>query len=133
MVAFGLSTLTLFSDIRNTFWTPHLHAQYAALEAIRSVWEEHSKSRLRLPDLPIYIQDPQHPELGEVIAGAEPHKLTVINCSFGHQMGWIKVDNSTLVMDFMSGFPTFEVFLEIARPVAFFSGTAFEAICRLHK
>jgi hypothetical protein len=31
-------------------------------------------------------------------------------------------------MDFMSGFPTFELSLEIARPVAFFIGTAFEAI-----
>lgn len=100
--------------------------QHAALEAIRSVWEEHSKSRLNLPELPIYIQDPQYSELDELIAGAEPHNLKVVNCSFGHQMGWVKVDNSTLVVDFVSGFPTFELSLEIARPVAFFSGSPFE-------
>jgi hypothetical protein len=125
ILALGMGTLTPTNprQLANRW-----QSQHAALEAIRSVWEEHSKSRLNLPELPIYIQDPQYSELDELIAGAGPHNLKVVNCSFGHQMGWAKVDNSTLVMDFASLFPTFELSLEIARPVAFFSGRPFEAI-----
>jgi hypothetical protein len=125
ILVLGMGTLTPISpgSLANKW-----QGQHAALEAIRSVWEEHSKSRLNLPELPIYIQDPQYSELDELIAGAEPHNLKVVNCSFGHQMGWVKVDNSTLVMEFVSGFPTFELSLEVARPVAFFSACLFEAI-----
>lgn len=75
IVAFGLSTLTLFSDIRNTFWTPHLHVQHAALEAIRSVWEEHRPSETA--ELRIFIQDPQYCELDMKVA--EIHKMEVVN------------------------------------------------------
>jgi hypothetical protein len=64
--AFGFSTLTPFSDIRNTFWTPHLPAQHAGLEEIRSVWEEHRLSKTT--KLGIFIQDPQYCELDKQVA-----------------------------------------------------------------
>jgi hypothetical protein len=83
IVVFGLSTLIPFSDVRNTFWTPRLHAQHAALEAIRSVWEEHRPSETT--EMRIFLQDLQYCELDKQVV--EIHKMEFVNCSFGHQMG----------------------------------------------
>jgi hypothetical protein len=123
IVAFGRSTLTPFYDIRNTLRTPLLHAQHAALEAIRSVWEEHRPSETT--ELQIFLRDPQYCELDKHVA--EIHSMEVVNCSFGHQMGWLQVDESTLVVNLRACFPIERVSFEITRPASFLCGDPYKS------
>lgn len=88
--------------------------QHAALLSIRDIWEEFNSNRNG--EFQIYLQDPFYSAEDEKVA--KNHGMTVVKGAFSHQMGWIKIDESTLVVDFAT--PT-ELFLarlvfEISRP-----------------
>jgi hypothetical protein len=91
-----------------------MQTQHAALLAIREVWKETNQG-----DLPIYLQDPQYLAMDQEVAAK--YGMQILNGDFGHQMGWAKIDDSTLVVDLTTVFPIYELIFEIARPAALFT------------
>jgi hypothetical protein len=53
--------------------------------------------------------------------------MEVVNCSFGHQMGWLQVNESTLVVDIQACFPIQRLYFEITRLAAFLCGRPYKA------
>ena len=91
-----------------------MQTQHAALLAIREVWKETNQG-----DFPIYLQDPQYLAVDQEVAAK--YGMQILNGDFGHQMGWAKIDDSTLVVDLATAFPIYEIIFEIARPAAIFT------------
>jgi hypothetical protein len=113
IVAFGGFTICAPSG-PETAMAIRLQTQHAALLVIGDVWKEINNARI-----PIYIQDPQYSELDERVAAH--YGMQVVNGDVGHQMGWLKIDESTLVIDLRTCFPLIQLVFEITRPAAIFS------------
>ena len=91
-----------------------MQTQHAALLAIREVWKETNQG-----DFPIYLQDPQYLAMDQDVAAK--CGMQILNGDFSHQMGWAKIDDSTLVVDLSTVFPIYELIFEIGRPAALFT------------
>jgi hypothetical protein len=113
IVAFGAMGLAV-GDQDQLTW--RMHAQHAALEAMRDIWKKGNPSGGQFE---IYLQDPQYQKIDSVVA--EQHNMTIVNCRPGHQLGWLQIDEFTLVVDWAACFPVIELALEIARPAALFT------------
>jgi hypothetical protein len=83
---------------------------------LRDIWK---KTNPNAGQLKIYLQDPQYSKIDDVVA--KQNDMTIVNCRPGHQLGWLQVDDFTLVVDWVACFPVIELALEIARPAGIFS------------
>jgi hypothetical protein len=68
---------------------------------------------------PIILQDPEYTDEDQKAANAEG--MTIVNANFGYEEGWLKLDESTLVVDHITDFPILDLIFEITRPAAIFS------------
>jgi hypothetical protein len=85
--------------------------RHAALLAIRDTWKEEHKGAGGSFD--IYLSDPSYWDIDEVVAAK--FGMTVVNGDIGHQMGYLLIDECTLVVDLESPSIVPLVF-EITRP-----------------
>ncbi|KAM3148786.1 hypothetical protein ABEW05_010981 [Botrytis cinerea] len=102
--------------------------QHASMLTIRRVWERCNPGKR----LPIYLQDPLYNN--HCVEVAYDHNMRILDGDFGHQMGWLKIDQSTLVMSFSCTFPLARLVSEIARPAAlYFTGAIVEDFTKFEK
>ncbi|KAF7919197.1 uncharacterized protein EAE98_009517 [Botrytis deweyae] len=102
--------------------------QHASMLTIRRVWERYHPGKR----LSIYLQDPAYNE--RCVEVADKYNMQIVDGDFGHQMGWLKIDKSTLVMGFSCAFPDAQLVSEIARPAAlYFTGAVVEDFTKLKK
>ncbi|TGO74235.1 hypothetical protein BELL_0298g00170 [Botrytis elliptica] len=102
--------------------------QHASMLTIRRVWERYHPGKR----LSIYLQDPAYNK--HCVEVADKYKMRILDGDFGHQMGWLKIDKSTLVMGFSCDFPVIQLVSEIARPAAlYFTGAVVEDFTKLEK
>ncbi|KAG4435112.1 hypothetical protein IFR05_009421 [Cadophora sp. M221] len=99
-------------------WT----TQHASLIVIREIWEECNK-RAKKP-LQIYLQDPQYWE--QDVEVAKHFGMTVVNAGMCHHMGWVHIDESTLVCESSVTMAFPELLMEIARPIAILASGPWE-------
>jgi hypothetical protein len=108
IVAYGLSYLSSPGAVGTTA-TIKVQTQHAALLAIRDVWKEKHEGSFE-----IYLQDPQYWKIDEEVAAQ--FGMTVVNGDIGHQMGYLLIDQFTLVVDLVSVFFLAPLIFEITRP-----------------
>jgi hypothetical protein len=89
--------------------TIRVQTQHAALLAIRDAWMEKHEGSFE-----IYLQDPQYLKIDEEVAAQ--FGMTVVNGDIGHQMGYLLIDQFTLVVDLISMFFVAPLIFEITRP-----------------
>ncbi len=88
--------------------------QHAALVVIR---EMIAKENGGGQSVPIYLQDPQYNK--QDVEVAQHFNMEILNCDIGHQMGWLAITDSSLIVDLTTmGFPIKELIFEISRPAA---------------
>ena len=92
--------------------TIHGQTQHAALLAIRDTWKEEHKGAKDSFD--IYLCDPDNWEVD--VKAAAHFDMTVVNGDIGHQMGYVLVDEFTLVVDFVACLTVVPLVFEITRP-----------------
>jgi hypothetical protein len=78
---------------------------------MRDIWKEKNPNGGQLE---IYLQDPQYSKIDDIVAAQ--HNMTVVDCRPGNQEGWLRIDDFTLIVDWVACFPVVELALEIARP-----------------
>lgn len=83
--------------------------QHAALLAIRDAGKEEHKD-----SCDIYLQDPQYLKIDEKVCAQ--FGMTVVNGDIGHQMGYLLIDEDTLVVDWMCSGSVVPLIFEITRP-----------------
>ncbi|TGO25029.1 hypothetical protein BPAE_0089g00340 [Botrytis paeoniae] len=116
IVAFGTGPIAVI-DAGNASFRVRNQVQHASMLTIRRVWERYNPGKR----LSIYLQDPAYNK--NYVEVAYEHNMRILDGDFGHQMGWLKIDKSTLVMSFACTFPVQRLVSEIARPAAlYFTG-----------
>ncbi|TGO88469.1 hypothetical protein BPOR_0160g00060 [Botrytis porri] len=113
IVAFGTGPIAVI-DAGSASFRVRNQVQHASLLTIRRVWERYNPGKR----LSIYLQDPAYNEYCVNIA--QEYNMRIVDGDFGHQMGWLKIDKSTLVMSFACAFPVERLLSEIARPAALY-------------
>ncbi|KAF7944060.1 hypothetical protein EAE96_010470 [Botrytis aclada] len=113
IVAFGTGPIAVVDAGPATFRVRN-QVQHASMLTIRRVWERFNPGKR----LSIYLQDPAYNK--HCVTVANEHSMRILDGDFGHQMGWLKIDESTLVMSFNLPFPLSELVSEIARPAALY-------------
>ncbi|PMD11942.1 hypothetical protein NA56DRAFT_541435, partial [Hyaloscypha hepaticicola] len=86
--------------------------QHAFLLAIRDTWKEEHKDAKGSFD--IYLSDPLAMEIDEEVTAK--FDMTVVNGDIGHQMGFLLIDEFTLVVDLVSCLSMIPLVFEITRP-----------------
>ncbi|EHL03189.1 hypothetical protein M7I_0699 [Glarea lozoyensis 74030] len=100
IVAFGLGEFELparknaDSDAQNTL------IQHAAVVAIRDALE----AQLGL-QIPVFLQDPVYVQAEVELA--KQHRMTIVRYGPGHQVGWNKINENSLVIHFGIPYPVF--------------------------
>ncbi|KAF5871481.1 uncharacterized protein Bfra_007999 [Botrytis fragariae] len=113
IVAFGTGPIAVV-DGGNASFRVRNQVQHASMLTIRRVWEHYNPGKR----LSIYLQDPAYNE--HCVEVAYEYNMRILDGDFGHQMGWLKIDKSTLVMSFACTFPVQRLVSEIARPAALY-------------
>ncbi|KAK0113898.1 hypothetical protein ONS96_014748 [Cadophora gregata f. sp. sojae] len=117
VVAFGIGPLTTSID-PETAGCRRLFYQTASLIVFREVWKEcHENSNET--DFKIFLQDPLYWQ--QDVDAAQHYNMEVVNGLHGHQMGWLKIDQKTLVCDFGTTLRMCDFLMEFARPIAIFT------------
>lgn len=111
LVAYGLGGLSSPTPPGHPV-TINSQKQHAALLAIRDTWKEEHKDAKGSFD--IYLADPDYWEVDE--KAAAHFGMTVVNGDIGHQMGYLLIDESTLVVDLIGGMTVLPLVFEITRP-----------------
>ena len=88
--------------------------QHAALLLIRDTLKNLQGGK----DIPIYLSDPDYTEEDAQAAAQLDWNVTVLNSNVGFQQGWVKLDESTLVVDFHASTPVIQRTFELIRPAA---------------
>lgn len=121
IVAYGCGHLSNPSNAENSIKV-HDHIQHAFLLAIRDTWKEEHKGAKGSFD--IYLSDPLYREIDEEVAAK--FGMTVVNGDIGHQIGYLLIDEFTLVVDLVSCLSIAPLVFEITRPAALLT------VCPLH-
>ncbi|TEY51155.1 hypothetical protein BOTCAL_0270g00170 [Botryotinia calthae] len=120
IVAFGTGPIAVI-DAGSAGPRVRNQVQHASMLTIRRVWERCNPGKR----LSIYLQDPLYNK--RCVEVAYDHNMRILDGDFGHQMGWLKIDKSTLVMSFSCTFPLAQLVSEITRPAAlYFTGAIIE-------
>ncbi|KAF7893715.1 uncharacterized protein EAF02_001253 [Botrytis sinoallii] len=117
IVAFGTGPIAAI-DAGSSSFRVRNQVQHASMLTIRRVWERYHPGKR----LSIYLQDPAYNE--RCVEVADKYNMQIVDGDFGHQMGWLKIDKSTLVMALNCTFPVARLVSEIVRPAALYFGKA---------